>query len=72
MDNNGEQKRNVMQLIHGCYNLQINHEVNEYKGMWQKAVEVLGLDLADHPFHTMPAPILTRWWYVGVSDTFFT
>jgi hypothetical protein len=63
----------AMQLLHGAYNLQANHERKEWAEMWSVATLSLYNDRgAARNFtpQTIPCPILTRWWTVGVAATF--
>ena len=68
MGEDGEYKQTAMQLLHGIYNLQRNHESEEWKRMWRSASQDLG-NTSARP-KRIPAPILTRWWTVGVAAEF--
>ena len=60
---NGQWKRNVMQLLHGMYNAQNYLEGSEVESIWKLICEHVGVT---RKFKRLPAPVLTRWWYVGV------
>jgi hypothetical protein len=62
-------KQTAMQLLHGVYNLQKNHESEEWNMIWKSACQSLGLESPKEP-KKIPAPILTRWWTVGVCANF--
>jgi hypothetical protein len=62
-------KQTAMQLLHGVYNLQRNHESDEWKRIWNSVCADLGLSITPDA-HRIPAPILTRWWTVGVAAGF--
>ena len=59
----GEFKRNVMQLLHGMYNVQTYLEGSELKQKWNIICHKLDIT---KKFKRLPQPVLTRWWYVGV------
>ena len=59
-----------MQLLHGVYNLQKNHERNEWKSIWKIAANECGVDNIENPSKIIPQPVLTRWWTVGVAAAF--
>ena len=62
-------KQNAMQLLHGVYNLQDHHEKAEWKQIFVEASKsITGDDVNEPP--TVPKPILTRWWTVGVAAAF--
>ena len=62
----GECKRNAMQLIFGVYNIQgrAYHEPEELKQKWEAIARQMGINKT---FKQIPAPVLTRWWFVGVA-----
>ena len=66
--NDGEIKMNMMQMLHGCYNIQNWHESNELKDIWQYVKTKEGTDLK---FKKLEEPVLSRWWLVGVCATSF-
>ena len=59
-----------MQLIHGVYNLQQNHEKDEWDSIWKASALLKGLNVEEFLNFTVPAPILTRWWTIGVCAKF--
>ena len=69
-DNSGQYRQNAMQLLHGIYNLQKHHEREEWKIIWRKAEILLDSPAIDNGSMTVPCPILTRWWTVGVAAEF--
>eukprot|EP00978_Attheya_sp_CCMP212_P002542 scaffold5152_cov60-Attheya_sp.AAC.8 len=71
----GTFRATAMQLLHGMYNLQANHEVSEWEEMWvfaQYRLECEGGNKEDQfSTRTMPAPIITRWWWtIGAAAVF--
>jgi hypothetical protein len=60
----GEYKMNVMQMLHGAYNIQNWQEVEELKEVWSFVQDADGL-LMRLTFKRLEEPILTRWWLVG-------
>ena len=62
-DEKGEHKMNAMQLMHGMYNIQNYLTSDVLKTLWQEACTALGV-LKSHKL--LLAPVLTRWWSVGV------
>ena len=75
MISQGVFRTTAMQLLHGVYNLQANHERKEWAEMWSVSVHSLNNDerlTATQTITppTIPCPILTRWWTVGVAATF--
>ena len=64
----GEYRMNVMQLLHGAYNLQNWHEIEELKEIW-KFVQTL--DENALTFKKLEEPVLTRWWLVGACAASF-
>ena len=67
-DDNGEYRMNVMQLLHGAYNLQNWHEIEELKEIW---TFVQTLDDDELTFKKLEEPVLTRWWLVGACAASF-
>ena len=59
----GDYKMNAMQLMHGMYNLHNYVPSHLYAKLWKKACDELQIDV---PYKILPAPIVTRWWSVGV------
>ena len=53
-----------MQLLHGMYNAQNYLEGSEVESIWKLICEHVGVT---RKFKRLPAPVLTRWWYVGVA-----
>ena len=49
---------NAMQLLHGMYNINAYIPSNVFRKLWKK--------VSDSPIKILPAPILTRWWSVGL------
>ena len=64
----GEFKLNVMQMLHGCYNIQNYHESDELKEIWKYITKEESTDLK---FRKLEEPVLSRWWLVGVCATSF-
>ena len=63
----GEYNMNVMQMLHGAYNLQNWQEDEELKQLWM----YLDDDIADFKFKKLEEPILTRWWLDGACACSF-
>ena len=64
--------RNAMQLLHAVFYLQNVFESEEWKLMWDDALEdddlaELGDEFRGNADKKLQAPILTRWWSVGVA-----
>ena len=53
-----EYKMNAMQLLHGMYNIHTYIPSKVFKKLWKK--------VSNLPCSILPAPILTRWWSVGL------
>ena len=53
LDADGEYKRNVMQMLHGAYNIQNWHETEELRGIWNYVD-------TEHSFKRLEEPVLTR------------
>ena len=66
--NDGEHELNMMQMLHGCYNLQHWHELDELKEIWKYVSEQ---ECAYLKFKKLEEPVLSRWWLVGVCATSF-
>ena len=64
----GEHKLNMMQMLHGCYNLQNWHELDELKEIWTYISEK---ECAYLEFRKLEEPVLSRWWLVGACATSF-
>ena len=62
-DERGEHKINAMQLMHGMYNIQNYLTSDVLKTLWQEACTALGVLNSQK---LLLAPVLTRWWSVGV------
>jgi hypothetical protein len=58
----------ALQLLHGVYNLQKYHETSEWKKIWMWAADKIGKSTSAPK--KVPAPVLTRWWTVGVCAAF--
>ena len=65
---NGEHKLNMMQILHGCYNIQNWHETEELKEIWTYISEK---ESAHLKFRRLEEPVLSRWWLVGTCATNF-
>jgi hypothetical protein len=63
-------KNTAMQLLHGVYNLQDNHEKAEWKTIWKWAAVRSGLEQGNETVPSIPCPIATCWWTVGVAAVF--
>ena len=68
MDENGEYKMNVMQMLHGAYNIQNYTENDELKDIWKFVQQVNDEEIK---FKKLEEPVLTRWWLVGQCATSF-
>jgi len=66
MNDKGEPLMNVMQMLHGAYNLQNWQEDEELKQLWAYLSEA-----ADEKFKKLEEPIMTRWWLVGACACSF-
>jgi hypothetical protein len=79
----GEYRCNAMQLLHGVYNLQRHHEPKQWELIWKAAFELVGEGQDDEALLLnnenneslagkirVPAPIMTRWWTIGVCAQF--
>ena len=55
-------KRTLLQMLHSAYNLQLQYETEEWQLMWTTAT-------GKKAGAKMPAPVLTRWEYVGAAIT---
>eukprot|EP00978_Attheya_sp_CCMP212_P040254 scaffold217766_cov49-Attheya_sp.AAC.2 len=60
----------AMQLLHGVYNLQDNHEKAEWKTIWKWAAVRSGSELGNETVPSIPCPIATHWWTIGVAAVF--
>ena len=58
-----------MQLIHSIYDLQSTTEIALWKNLYYKAAR--DIELTDVKFKKIAAPIITRWWTVGVTASDF-
>ena len=58
---------NVMQMLHGAYNLQNWQEDGELKQLWT----YLSVDEACQKIKKLEEPIMTRWWLVGACACSF-
>jgi hypothetical protein len=72
MTGKGLFRENSLQLLHGLYNLQDNHEKLEWKTIWKcAAVRIRGVQVSeDDAIPIIPCPITTRWWTVGSAAVF--
>jgi hypothetical protein len=59
----------ALQLLHGIYSLQKYHEPDEWRAMWVSSAALAGKPAVAPK--RVPAPVLTRWWTVGVCALFF-
>ena len=66
MNDKGEPLMNVMQMLHGAYNLQNWQEDEELKQLWAYLSED---DVVT--FKKLEEPIMTRWWLVGACACSF-
>ena len=64
----GEFKMNVMQMLHGSYNIQNWHEIEELKEIWKYIGET---ECTNLKFKKLEEPVLSRWWLVGASACSF-
>ena len=67
-DSNGEPVMNVMQMLHGAYNLQNWQENGKLKGLWN---HIQQQNTTNIKFKKMEEPVLTRWWTVGACACLF-
>ena len=67
MNEKNEPLMNVMQMLHGAYNLQNWQEDGELKQLWT----YLSVDEASQKFKKLEEPIMTRWWLVGACACSF-
>ena len=67
MNEKKEPVMNVMQMLHGAYNLQNWQEDSELKQLWTH----LTADAANETFKKLEEPIMTRWWLVGACACSF-
>ena len=66
MNDKGEPLMNVMQMLHGAYNLQNWQKDEELQQLWAYLSEA-----ADEKFKKSEEPIMTRWWLVGACACSF-
>ena len=55
-------------MLHGCYNLQNWHEIDEMKEIWKYISEQ---ECAYLKFKKLEEPVLSRWWLVGACASSF-
>ncbi len=55
-DDDGEYKKNVMQMLHGAYNIQNYHEKDELLGLWDHLQRLTPEQLK---FKKLEEPVLT-------------
>ena len=67
-NNEGEYVMNVMQLLHGAYNIQNWQETEELKELWTYVQQE---EIAHELFKKLEEPVLTRWWLVGACASSF-
>ena len=68
-DDNGEPVMNVMQMLHGAWNIQNWQEDEELDGLWKIIQEGNATEIK---FKKMEQPVLTRWWTVGACACSFS
>ena len=68
-DNDKSFKLNVMQLLHGAYNIQNQQEINGLKYLRNYFDDLEDGDAMK--FQKLEEPILTRWWLVGTCACSF-
>ena len=68
MDVNQNPVMNVMQLLHGAYNIQNWNEIEELKQLW---AYLQGDEVALEKFKRLEEPVMTRWWLVGACACSF-
>ena len=66
IDDNGNAVMNVMQMLHGKYNIQNWQENKELKELWTYLS-----DASNEKFKRLEEPIMTRWWLVGACACSF-
>jgi len=66
-DEKGNYNMNVMQMLHGAYNIQNYHEQEGLKQLWS----YLNDDALNTKFKKLEEPVLTRWWLVGACACSF-
>lgn len=66
-DEKGNYNMNVMQMLHGAYNIQNYHEQEGLKQLWS----YLNDDALTTKFKKLEEPVLTRWWLVGACACSF-
>ena len=72
VDVNGAPVMNCMQMLHGAYNLQNWHEVDELSELWKYfAANNDDDDVLTKKFKKLEEPIMTRWWLVGACACSF-
>lgn len=69
MDEKGEPVMNVMQMLHGAYNLQNWQETEELNQLWEYLQED---DVDTIKFRRLEEPVMTRWWLVGACACSFS
>ena len=57
---------NVIQMLHGAYNIQHWQESDELKELWTYL-----RDATNEEFHRLEEPIMTRWWLLGACACSF-
>ena len=62
MNEKNEPVMNVMQMLHGAYNIQTWQENDDLKELWTYL-----RDSTDEDFHRLEEPIVTRWRLVGAG-----
>jgi hypothetical protein len=60
MTGKGTFRATAMQLLHGVYNLQDNHEREEWQEIWRFAASSVQGEEVNKSTYTIPAPIVTR------------
>ena len=66
MNEKGEPVKNVMQMLHGAYNIQNWQENEELKELWTYLSAT-----STGKFKRLEEPIMTRWWLVGACACSF-
>ena len=64
----GEHEMNMMQMLHGCYNIQNWHKIEELKDIWKYTADK---ECTNLEFRKLEGPVLSRWWLVGACTTSF-
>ena len=60
MDDQKNPVMNVMQLLHGAYNIQNWNEVDELREIWD-FLQGEGDEVLYEPFKRLEKPVMTRW-----------